>query len=60
MNPECRADYLQGLSGWNRFAAESSRGDYPVFEMQTGSDSAETTCKLEFGISDLEYIIEDS
>jgi len=28
--------------------------------MQSGSDSAETTSKLEFGISDLEFIFEDS
>ena len=44
-----------------RFAAESSRGDFPVFEMKSGSDSAETTIlDLEFGISDLEFIFEDT
>ena len=44
-----------------RFAAESSLGDYPVFEMQSGSDSAETTVlDLEFGISDLEFMYKAS
>jgi len=50
-----------GTQRVERFAAESSRGDYPVFEMQSGSDSAETTVlDLEFGISDLEFMYKAS